>query len=127
MALMSQLRRWHTFLGCFFAPLLLFFVCSGWYQTWHPDRRKAPGEAEAFADRMRAVHADSLLPSTAASGYGTKPFRLLVAVMSAAMIATVTIGIVLAFRFSKTRWPIWASLLLGFALPLLILWLGQRK
>src|SRR5882757_675045 len=68
---MKALRRIHLYLGCFFAPVLLFFVVSGWYQTMNPDRRKGPGEAEAIADRMRSVHADSLLPSAEASGYST--------------------------------------------------------
>ena len=124
---MKALRRIHLYLGCFFAPILLFFLVSGWYQTMHPDRRKGPGEAEAIVDRMRAVHADSLLPSTAASGYTTRPFRYFIVAMSLALLITTVLGIVLAFKFSRPRWPVWLSLLLGFGLPLALLWLGQRR
>ncbi len=120
------LRKWHLFLGCFFSPMLLFFVCTGWYQTMHPDRRKGPAEAEAVLDRLRSVHADSLLPNSAAQSYSTKPFRYLVAVMSAAFIVTVILGIALAFRFHKMKWQVWISLGLGLILPVLLLLLGQK-
>jgi len=36
---MKKLRRVHLYLGCFFAPLLIFYVVTGWYQTVNPDRR----------------------------------------------------------------------------------------
>lgn len=124
---MKALRRIHLYLGCFFAPILLFFVVSGWYQTMNPDRRKGPGEAEAIVDRMRSVHADSLLPSAAANAYSTRPFRYFVVSMSAALLITTALGIVLAFRFSRPRWPVWVSLLLGFGLPIALLWLGQKR
>jgi VIT1/CCC1 family predicted Fe2+/Mn2+ transporter len=123
---MIKLRRMHLYLGCFFAPLLLFFVCTGWYQTLHPDRRKGPGEAEATWDRLRAVHADSLLPSATASGYATKPFRWFVVATALGFIITVVLGIILAFRFSKQKWAVWLSLILGVVLPLALLMLGQK-
>lgn len=126
MQLFAALRKWHLFLGCFFAPMLLFFVCTGWYQTMHPDRRKGPAEAEAVLDRMRSVHADSLLPNPRAQSYSTKPFRYLVAVMAAALILTVILGVVLAFRFHRTKWQVWLSLLLGLLLPVFLLFLGQK-
>ena len=127
MSLFAALRKWHLFLGCFFAPMLLFFVCTGWYQTMNPDRRKGPAEAEAVLDRLRSVHADSLLPNPAVQTYSTRPFRYLVAVMSAALILTVILGVVLAFRFHKTKWQVWVSLLLGLLLPVCLLLLGQNN
>ena len=123
---MKTIRKLHLYLGCFFAPILLFFVASGWYQTMHPDRRKSPGEAEAILDRMRSVHADSLLPSASAAGYRTLPFRVFVAVMAAALITTVLLGIILAVRFSRPKWVVWACLIMGALLPLLLLILGQQ-
>ena len=67
MSLQPFLRKSHLYLGVFFAPMLLFFVASGWYQTMNPDRRKTPDDAEAIFDRMRFVHAESLLPSKQAT------------------------------------------------------------
>src|SRR5262245_1107139 len=123
---MNLLRRLHLLLGCFFAPLLLFFICSGWYQTMHPDRRKSAAEVEGFFDRMRSVHADSLLPSPEASGYSTKPFRYLIVAMAVALIITLALGIILAFRFSRKKWQVWLCLILGLVIPLTLLWLGQK-
>ena len=124
---MHKLRRIHTYLGVFFAPLLLFFVCTGWYQTMHPDRRKSPEEAEAFWDRARSVHADSVLPDPAALSYKTKPFRYFVVGMSVAFIVTTLLGVILAVRYSKNKWFIWLSLVAGVVLPVALLILAQKK
>jgi hypothetical protein len=123
---MKFIRKAHLLLGCFFAPLLLFFVGTGWYQTMHPDRRKSPGEAEAVMDRLRSVHADSLLPGATAAGYHTLPFRVFVAAMAAAMIVTVILGVVLAARFGRPKWLVWVCLGFGALIPFLLLLLGQQ-
>ncbi|MDQ6631769.1 MAG: hypothetical protein M3Y82_08415 [Verrucomicrobiota bacterium] len=124
---MNKLRKLHLFLGCFFSPILLFFICTGWYQTLHPDRRKGAGEAEGIIDRARSVHADSLLPSASAQTYSTKPFRYFVVVMAIALIATIILGLILAFRFHRKKWQVWLSLILGLLVPLFLLWLGQKR
>jgi uncharacterized iron-regulated membrane protein len=124
---MQKLRRFHTYLGVLFAPLLLFFVCSGWYQTMNPDRRKAPGEAEGIVDKARSVHADALLPSPTVETYATTPFRYFVAVMSAAFVITTVMGLVLAFRFSKRKWAVLVCFIAGFVLPLALLLLAHNR
>ena len=63
---MKLLPRTHLYLGCFFAPLLLFYVATGWYQTVTVDRRKGLGEAETWIDRMRSVHVDQIYPADSA-------------------------------------------------------------
>jgi hypothetical protein len=122
----NKLRRLHSYLGVFFAPLLLFFICTGWYQTMHPDRRKGPAEVEGIADRARSVHADSLLPDPAVDRYATKPFRYFVVAMSLAFVITTVLGLILAFRFTRPKWMMAAMFLLGFALPLILLLLGRN-
>jgi hypothetical protein len=125
--MLKIVRRLHLYLGVFFAPLLLFFVVSGWYQTANPDRRKGPDEARAFWDRMRSVHAEQILPSEKVDNYSPKLMRWLVYGMSTALLATVALGVVLALKVLKARWLVWLTLVLGFVLPLLFLWLGQKK
>src|SRR4051812_37295685 len=125
--MLKLIRRLHFYLGVFFAPLLLFFVLSGWYQTANPDRRKGPDEARAFWDRMRSVHAEQILPSAKVDNYKPLLMRWLVYSMSAALIATVLLGVVLALKVYKAQWLIWAMLLLGLVTPILFLWLGWRK
>ena len=124
---MKSLRRIHLYLGCFFAPLLLFYVATGWYQTVNPDRRKGVSDSLDLVSRLNRVHVEQHFPTEAASGYSTYAFRFLVVVMSVALITTLSLGIILAFRTSRNKWPIWLSLVLGILLPVVLLWLGQKR
>jgi hypothetical protein len=124
---MKFLRRAHLYLGCFFAPLLLFYVATGWYQTVNPDRRKGVSDSLDLVSRLNRVHVEQHYPTSAAAGYSTYAFRLLVVVMSVALIVTVMLGLVLAFRTSRRKWPVWLALFLGFILPVVLLWLGQKQ
>ena len=124
---MRFIRRLHLYLGCFFAPLLLFYLATGWYQTLHPDRRKSPGEADDWIARLRSVHVDQIYPAEGANAYSPTLFRVLVVIMSLALIVTLALGIILAFRSLRNRWPVWVSLGLGILVPVLLLWLGQRR
>ena len=123
---MKLLRRIHLYLGCFFAPLLLFFVSTGWYQTMRVDRQKRPAEAETWIDRLTSIHKDQFFPTESAAGYNTTLFKFLVVSMAVALILTVLIGVVLAFRTLRVRWPVWLSLALGMVVPIVALWFGQK-
>jgi hypothetical protein len=126
--MMSRLlRRVHLYLGVFFTPLLLFFVLTGWHQTVTPDRRKGASDSDDWIGRLDRVHVEQYYPTRSAEGYSTKLFRGLVVAMSVALMATVILGVVLAFQVLKARWAVWLALVLGFAVPILTLWLGQRR
>jgi hypothetical protein len=124
---MKFIRRAHLYLGCFFAPLLLFYLATGWYQTLHPDRRKNLGEADDWISRFRSVHVDQIYPAEHATSYSPTLFRALIVVMSLALIVTLILGIILAFRTLRNRWPVWLSLGFGILVPVVLLWLGQRR
>ncbi|MBM3845233.1 MAG: hypothetical protein FJ405_02970 [Verrucomicrobia bacterium] len=123
---MRRIRQIHLYLGCFFAPLLLFFVATGWYQTFQADRRKNPAEAETLISKLVAVHTDQIYPAAYANSWSPFLFKVLVAVMSAALIATVILGVVLAFKALKARWIVWVTLGLGVLIPAIALWLGAK-
>jgi hypothetical protein len=120
------LRRVHLHLGVFFAPLLVFFVLTGWYQTVTPDRRKGVADSDDWLSRMNRVHVEQYYPSKTAEGYSTRLFTGLVVGMSAALVATTLLGVVLAFQTTKRQGLIWISLALGFIVPAVFLWLGQK-
>jgi len=124
---MKFLRRLHLFLGCFFAPMLLFYVATGWYQTLTVRRNKVPGEAQDWLGRVRSVHVDQLFPTESANAYSPGLFRGLVVCMAVALIVTIVLGVVLAFRSLRQRWLVLLCLALGVLLPVLCLWLGQRR
>lgn len=124
---MKFLRRAHLYLGCFFAPLLLFYVATGWYQTVNPDRRKGVSDSLDLVSRLNRVHVEQYYPTEAATGYSTYAFRLLVVVMSVALMTTLVLGIVLAFRTSRNKWSVCLSLVMGILLPVVLLWLGRKR
>jgi len=124
---MKLVRRLHLYLGCFFTPLLLFYVLTGWYQTFNPNRTKAAGEAVGWIARLRSVHVDQIYPSESVQAYSPRMFRWLVAVMGVALALTVLLGVYLAFKALRPRWLAAASLALGVAVPILLLLLGQRR
>ncbi len=125
--MIKALRRIHLYLGCFFAPLLTFYVVTGWYQTLNRNRTKTEGEAGDFMSRLTSVHVDQIYPSEKVMAFSPALYRGLVVVMSASLIVTLAIGIVLAFRLNKAKWPVWLSLVLGVVVPLVLLWLGQKR
>jgi hypothetical protein len=125
---MKSLRRLHLYLGVFFAPLLLFFILTGWYQTLYPNRLKSPSDAESLVQKLQTVHVDQIYPTSREVEHPASPklFKTLVVVMSVAMVITVALGVYLAFKSLRPRWPVWLSLALGISVPVLALWLGQR-
>lgn len=125
--MMRILRRAHLHLGVFFAPLLLFFVLTGWYQTANPDRRKGTNDSDDWVAHLTRVHVEQYLPSKTAEGYSTKAFTVLVVAMSVALTATTLLGLYLAFRTVKSPWPLLASLALGLIVPTLILLLSRTR
>ncbi|MBI4658835.1 MAG: hypothetical protein HY735_08330 [Verrucomicrobia bacterium] len=124
---MKSLRRLHLYLGCFFAPLLLFYVATGWYQTLNTNRNKTLGEQGDWVSKLTSIHVDQIYPASSATSYSPALFRFLVVAMSISLILTAGLGIFLAFRSSRKQWPVWLSLSLGILLPILCLWLGQRR
>jgi len=126
---MKFLRRIHLYLGVLYAPLLLFFLGTGWYQVLNPDRLKSASEAETWVQKFRVIHTDQIYPRDNSLGKVASPtlFQWLVYGMSAALILATVVGLVLAFRSVKPRWPVWLALGLGVALPILTLWLGSAR
>lgn len=123
---MKHIRRWHLYLSCFFAPLLVFYLGTGWYQTFNQNRNKSAGEKGDWIANLRSVHVDQIYPTEKAERYAPQAFRILVALMSICLLASVGLGIYLAFRSIRRPWTVCLSLCLGVALPVLLLWLGQK-
>ncbi len=119
------LRRVHLHLGVFFAPLLLFFVLTGWYQTVQPDRRKGSADSDNWPSRLARVHVEQYFPSKTAQGYSTRLFTALVVLMSLALSVTILLGVALAFQVLQARWAVCLSFALGVVVPVVILRLSQ--
>jgi hypothetical protein len=123
------IRRTHLYLGCFFTPMLLFYVLTGWMQAVNPDRLKSPADAETFIQKIRTVHVDQVFPGEQELDKPSSPkaFKVLTVIMCIAATVTILLGLVLAFKTLRNQWPVWISIGLGILLPILMLWLGQGR
>ena len=124
---MRYLRRWHTYLGVFFAPLLLFFVLTGWLQTAYPNRSKNYSDAISFLQKARVLHTDDIFPVEGDARRRVSPvyFKYLVYAMAVGLAGTIAMGVYLAFRSVRNKWVVVMSLALGVLVPVLALWLGH--
>ena len=125
---MRRIRQLHLYLSVFFAPLLIFFIATGWYQTVNTQRNKLLAEQDTWVNKLTSVHVDQVYPTESGAGeYMTGPFRALIVAMSICLLVTIALGLFLAFRTSRRKWPVWLSLAVGLGLPVLFLWLGQPR
>lgn len=119
---MISLRRLHLYLGCLFAPALIFFAVTGGWQLFRLQDTKKDGSYTAPAPLhiLSAIHTNSHLPGLKASD--PTPLRTFSLLAAAGLVVTATLGVVLAFRFSaKTLTPA-AWLAAGVVMPAAMLY-----
>ena len=125
---MRFVRKLHLYLSVFFAPLLIFFIATGWYQTITGERNKLLAEQDTWVSKLTSVHVDQVYPSETGTGeYNTRLFKVLVISMSIALLVTIILGMILAFRSTKRPWLVAVWFGVGVAVPIAFLWLGQPK
>lgn len=111
---MQKLRALHLYLGCIFAPMLLFFAVSGIWQTLgiHP----------WLLQRLSTIHTSHALK---AGGSLTSVFMVaFVLVMAASFMLTIVLGVVMAFKHARSRRVVLTCLGAGIALPLALVLLA---
>jgi hypothetical protein len=112
---MQKLRSIHLYLGCIFAPLLLFFAMSGIWQTF--------GLHSHLLERLSTIHTSHGLKSR--DGLSNLGLKIFVLVMAISFIATTTLGIVMAVKFGRSRRAAYYSLAFGVAFPLILILIGR--
>jgi hypothetical protein len=114
---MQKLRSIHLYLGCIFAPMLLFFAISGIWQTYAP----AYPHSKALA-WLSTIHTSRVLKT--AGGTGTLSSSVLqgfVLVMATSFIVTTILGIVMALNFGRSRRAAFCCLALGVLFPAVVI------
>ena len=104
---MQRLRSIHLFLGCIFAPLLLFFAVSGLWQTL--------GFQSEFLQKLSSVHTQRAWKD--GSELGSFALRVFVVLMTVSFIITTILGVILAFKFGRNRRAVMLVLALGVVIP----------
>ncbi len=118
------MSRVHLLLGCFFAPALLFFTVSGAFQTLRLHKDVKNGyQAPEILKIMAKIHKDQKLPD-ASPQTQSWPLQGFVLLMSAGFIFSTGMGLMMAFKYFRPRWVIWALLAAGGIAPLALLMVG---
>jgi uncharacterized iron-regulated membrane protein len=145
---MRQLRRWHLYLGVFFAPAIFFFALSGALQTFRLQEDKGWGGAPpGWIVWMASVHKDSSLPRERAGHddhdhadgkaaepkpaaaprppqkHFTLPMKIFALLMSIGLMFSALTGAVIALYSRQTRRLAIAMLAAGVVLPIALLML----
>jgi CDP-diglyceride synthetase len=126
---MKTLRQVHLYLGCLFAPLIIYFCISGMWQVFRfndvPKNEVAP--LRSFLHEISKPHTHATLPYHESKTENSISFAWAAAVMGAGITVSAVLGIILAFRFSKKRGRVLLCLILGAALPILFLLLAVNR
>ena len=104
---MQKLRSLHLYLGCVFAPLLLFFAVSGIWQTL--------GWNSPILRRLSTIHTAARWKDH--SELSSFALRVFAVVMAASFILTTVLGIVMALKFGRSRKAALCCLALGVLIP----------
>jgi hypothetical protein len=118
----QRLRRIHTFLGVFFSPLLLLFIVTGWWQTFITDEDRDRGSFNSIMGRFSTIHTDDYFAHGGTSHHASGAFKILVAAMAAALIASILMGLALACQNRKNVPFAIAAFFLGILVPAVILY-----
>jgi ABC-type nitrate/sulfonate/bicarbonate transport system permease component len=120
---MVFLRRLHLYLGCLFAPALIFFAVSGSWQLYRLQDSAKDGSyvAPRPLQVLSAVHTNSHLPPKRASEY--TPLRTFSLAAAVGLVVTTLLGVVMAFRLSQSFMAPVLCLTAGIAMPAVLLWI----
>ena len=121
------MRNIHLYLGVFFAPLLVFFLISGCWQTFNLHEASKTGDYKppAIIKSLSQVHKDQRWVDAKKVPQPSLPFQCLVFLMSVGLLATTILGIIMAFKYARP-WIVWVLMFLGFALPCILITIARR-
>src|SRR6476646_1127066 len=120
---MSFLRRLHLYLGCLFAPTLIFFAVSGSWQlfNWHESSKDHSYVAPRALAVLSEIHKESHIPPT--PHRKPTPLRYFLFTAAIGLVTTTILGVIMAYRFSQRPIVATASLLLGIIVPGVMIWI----
>ena len=110
---MQKLRTLHLYLGCIFAPMIIFFALSGLWQTFG-----LGGHSKLLA-MLSTIHTSHGLKAAHAN-LTSLPMMLFVAAMAAGLMLTTLLGVVMALKFGRSRKVATGCLAFGVAFPLVL-------
>ena len=107
---MKKLRSLHLYLGCIFAPLLLFFAISGIWQTC--------GLNSKTLAWLSTIHTSKALKIGTLS---SPPLKFFVIIMAMSFILTTLLGVIMALKYGGNRRAAVYCLGAGIAIPVVVI------
>lgn len=121
---MKTLRQIHLYLGCIFAPLIIYFALSGAWQVfgWHDLPKDSPPTwSQSLLHEISMPHTHSKLPGSPKDAADSEAFSAFAFVMGLGMVITAVLGVVLALRFTKSKRLVFICIFGGLVLPVVLL------
>src|SRR4051812_45634055 len=100
---MKSLRTLHLYLGCAFAPLLLFFALSGICQRFgaHYGLNETPKPLQRAFTLLSTIHTGRGLKS--GETLSSPAMNVMAIAMAVSLIITIVLGVIMAFRFGHQK------------------------
>ena len=150
---MMAVRQWHTYIGAFIAPSVLFFALTGAIQLFSFHEAHDGYKPPVLIEKLASVHKDQVFrakehhahaaPKSADDGDGDKPdparadapkakafssaqirtwtLKWVFVLVALGLIVSTLLGLWMAFTTGKRKGVILLLLLVGAALPVLLL------
>jgi hypothetical protein len=141
--LLKWVRQVHLWLGVFFAPAIIFFAFSGALQTFsfHEAEPGSTYHPPVWIQKLAQIHKKQTIqirqkPPAPPQGrrneretprpkiqqpLSTTLLKWFVFLMALGLITTSTLGVYMAFQYTRDRRMIWALLVLGTIIPALFI------
>jgi hypothetical protein len=118
-------RQWHVYIGCFFAPLLIYFSLSGAWQMFglhdlpkdHP-----PTAVNRILHELSNPHRDAVLPGrNRRQASPSVLFRVMTLFMAMGFVITAMLGIQMGWQVRHRRKVVAWCLVAGIMIPIFLL------
>ncbi|MES2341429.1 MAG: PepSY domain-containing protein [Pseudomonadota bacterium] len=140
-ALMMTVRRWHTYLGVFIAPSILFFALTGALQLFALHEAHGAYQPAAVIEKLGEVHKNQRFaakPKRPGAPAAAKPvaakapepekakpvtvqaLKWLFLLVSAGLVASTVLGLWMALTSTRRRGLIRGLLAAGLVIPVLL-------
>ena len=118
---MKRLREIHLYLGCLFAPVLMFFAVTGAWQLFglHHSKKDGSFVPPRSMVLLSDIHQHQHVPP--AGSDSSTPLRYFMLAASIGLVTTTILGVVMAFRFGRSKTSAMLCLAAGIVVPLLML------
>ena len=123
---MKTIRQAHLYLGCLFAPLIIYFCLSGIWQLFRFNDVPKEGPVSSVRVMLHEIskpHTNATLPGKNPKQEKSDVFNLFAAIMGLGMTLSSILGIVLALKYTKKTSLVIFVLLAGTFLPIAFLFL----